>query len=189
MYLLIPLGRVVSPPPRTTGHALPHRLDGLLNVFPGRSATTWHPLVADDFHLEAGRGHYRAALIHRSDQLGISERRAQWIINWTQKIAASTSVNVSTFEEGLGRVMHVVGAPRIRAPLSRTTLQNLVSSSSEFGEVRHRLASNSSCLTSRRSSSSADITHALWKSIRGRRLRELMRKPARRGPGSEAGPG
>ena len=33
MYLLVPLGRLVSPPPRATGHTLPHRLDGLLNVF------------------------------------------------------------------------------------------------------------------------------------------------------------
>ena len=62
-------------------------------------------------------------LRHRSYQLGISERRAQWIINWTKKNEASTSVNVSTFEEGIGRVMYVAGAPaRIRAPLPRTTL-------------------------------------------------------------------
>ena len=31
---------------------------------------------------------------HRSYQLGISERRAQWNMCWTKKIAASTSVNV-----------------------------------------------------------------------------------------------
>ena len=42
-------------------------------------------------------------LRQRSYQLGISERRAQWIINCTNKIAASTSVNVGTFEEELGR--------------------------------------------------------------------------------------
>ena len=98
--------------------------------------------MADDFHLDAGGGHCRAALVtffvlcatagiplswgktagsdvvtwvgfelrHRSYQLGISERRAQWIINCTKKIAASTSVNVSTIEEGLGRGMFVAGA-------------------------------------------------------------------------------
>ena len=55
-------------------------------------------------------------LRHRSYQLGFSERRAQWIINWTKKIAASTSVNVSTFEEGLGRVMYVAGALEYERP-------------------------------------------------------------------------
>ena len=139
MYLLIPLGRLVSPPPRTS-------IGRITQCIPGRSATTWHQLVADDIHLAAGGGHYRAALTtffvlcatagiplswcktsggdvawvgfelrRRSFQLGISERRA-WIINWTKKIAASTSVNVSTFEEGLGRVMYVAGAQEYKRP-------------------------------------------------------------------------
>ena len=108
----------------------------ITQYIPVRSPTTWYQLVVDDFHLEAGGGHYRAALItffvlcaaadipfswgktsgcdvvtwarfelrHRSYQLGISVRRPQWIINWTKKIAAPTSVNV------IGRVMYVEGA-------------------------------------------------------------------------------
>ena len=35
----------------------------ITRCIPGRSATSWHQLAADDFHLEAGRGHSRAALI------------------------------------------------------------------------------------------------------------------------------
>ena len=53
--------------------------------------------------------------MHRSYQLGISERRAQWIIN-TRQIGDSTSVNVSTFGEGLGRVMYVAGALEYERP-------------------------------------------------------------------------
>ena len=46
----------------------------------------------------------------RTDHLGISERRSQWMIRWAQKILDSASVNVSAFEEGLGRAMFVAGA-------------------------------------------------------------------------------
>ena len=120
----------------------------ITQYIPGQSATTWHQLAAGDFHLAAGTGHYRAALItffvlcatagiplswgktsgggvvtwvgfelrHRSCRLGTHERRAQWIVNWTKKIAASTSVNVSIFEEVLGRVIHVAGALEYECP-------------------------------------------------------------------------
>ena len=62
MYLSIPLGRLVSLPPRTAGHALPHRLDGLLNKFQDdQSLRGIHWLLV--IFIEAGRGDYRAALI------------------------------------------------------------------------------------------------------------------------------
>ena len=45
-------------------------------------------------------------LIHKC----ISQRRAEWFTRWTNDIAQSEHVHMSTFEEGLGRVMYVVGA-------------------------------------------------------------------------------
>ena len=146
MYLLISTFGIVSA--SYCWSRVAASIGRITQYIPGRLATMWHQLVADDFHLEAGRGHFRAALItffvlcatagiplslgktsgsdvvtwegfelrHRSCQLGLSERRAQWIINWTKKIAASTSVNVSTFEEGLGRVMYVAGALEYERP-------------------------------------------------------------------------
>ena len=41
---------------------------------------------------------------------GISARRAEWFVRWTQKIADSDVVNMASFEEGLGRIMFVAGA-------------------------------------------------------------------------------
>ena len=38
-------------------------IERITQKIPGLSATTWHQLVADDFHPEVGRGHHRAALI------------------------------------------------------------------------------------------------------------------------------
>ena len=56
------MGRLVSPPPRTT-RRVAASIGRVTQDIPGRSATTWHQLVADDLHLEAWGGHYRAALI------------------------------------------------------------------------------------------------------------------------------
>ena len=42
--------------------------------------------------------------------LGISARRAEWFVRWTQKIADSDAVNMASFEEGQGRIMFVAGA-------------------------------------------------------------------------------
>ena len=42
--------------------------------------------------------------------VGISARRAEWFARWTQKIADSDTVNMASFEEGLGRIMFVAGA-------------------------------------------------------------------------------
>ena len=48
--------------------------------------------------------------LHRTRQLGISQRRADWFRRWTTEVASSSSVHLASFEEGLGRVMHVAGA-------------------------------------------------------------------------------
>ena len=49
-------------------------------------------------------------LLHRSHQLGISQRRAEWFIRWSRGVASSEFVKMSTFEEGLGRIAYVAGA-------------------------------------------------------------------------------
>ena len=46
-------------------------------------------------------------LRHKTFQLCISERRAELFIQWCRRVAASTPVNTSAFEEGLGKVMYV----------------------------------------------------------------------------------
>ena len=87
----------------------------------GRTAHTWHLLVADDFHLDAGVVGYREALmtffllchaagmplswpktaggdtiawvgfeiLHRTFCLGVSERRAEWFMKWSETVAAA----------------------------------------------------------------------------------------------------
>ena len=49
-------------------------------------------------------------LSHRSFQLGISARRADWFTRWSQDVANKRVVHMARFEEGLGRIMHVAGA-------------------------------------------------------------------------------
>ena len=49
-------------------------------------------------------------IFQRSYKLGISERRSQWFIRWTWEVADSDHVQMTNFEEGLGRVLYVVGA-------------------------------------------------------------------------------
>ena len=55
-------------------------------------------------------------LLHHSRSLGISERRAQWFINWTREVAAAEHVLMSSFEEGLGRIMYVARALKFERP-------------------------------------------------------------------------
>ena len=55
-------------------------------------------------------------LLLRSHKLGISQRRAEWFTRWTREVAQAGHVNISTFEEGLGRVMYVAGALEYERP-------------------------------------------------------------------------
>ena len=55
-------------------------------------------------------------LLHRSDKLGISQRRAEWFTRWTREVAQAGHINISNFEEGLGRVMYVVAALEYERP-------------------------------------------------------------------------
>ena len=129
-------------------------LGRLTQYLAGDTAQTWHLLVADDFHLDAGRGGYREALLsffvlcalsgvplswskttggdtvawvgfeimHRSHSIGISTRRAEWFTKWTREVADSPTVNMDVFEEGLGRIMYVVGCLGIRTTIPCTVI-------------------------------------------------------------------
>ena len=120
----------------------------LCQYIAGAEARTWHLLVADDYHLEAGGPAYREAimvffilcsvagvplswsktaggdtvswvgfeLLHRTYQLGLTERRAQWFQRWTKEVADAGHVHMTAFEEGLGRVMYVAGALEYERP-------------------------------------------------------------------------
>ena len=46
----------------------------------------------------------------RSHKLGMSQRRAEWFTRWTREVAQAGHINISTFEEGFGRVAYVAGA-------------------------------------------------------------------------------
>ena len=59
----------------------------------GPDVTTW---IGLEIHL-------------REFRLGISARRATCLSRWAGKVAASGQVNISTMEEGLGRMMFVAG--------------------------------------------------------------------------------
>ena len=59
--------------------------------------------------------------IHQSRHLGISQRRAEWFVKWAREIAATETVHMARFEEGLGRIMCVVGALELK-PLPRTSV-------------------------------------------------------------------
>ena len=66
---------------------------------------SWHKTAGGDTVAWIG-----LELLHRSHQLGISERRANWFIRWTREVAASEHVHMTKYEEGLGRIMYVAGA-------------------------------------------------------------------------------
>ena len=55
-------------------------------------------------------------LLHRSYNVGLSERRAQWFQRWTRETVESGCVHMSDFKEGLGRVMYVAGALEFERP-------------------------------------------------------------------------
>ena len=40
-------------------------------------------------------------MLHHTRKLGISERRADWLMKWTSEVAASRTVHTRSFEEGL----------------------------------------------------------------------------------------
>ena len=66
---------------------------------------TWHKTSGGDVLVWVG-----FELLLRSRCVGISEMRDEWFIRWTQKIADSDTVNMASFEEGLGRIMFAAGA-------------------------------------------------------------------------------
>ena len=49
-------------------------------------------------------------ILLRSYSLGLSQRRAEWFVKWTTHVATARTIHMAAFEEGLGRIMFVVGA-------------------------------------------------------------------------------
>ena len=122
-------------------------LGRLTQYITGRTANTWHQLVADDFHLEARvssssdlvlysvRNGWSTSLswertagadkvtwvgfelLHGTYHLGISERRAAWFTKWAEEVASSHTINTASFEEGLGLLMYVAGALEYERPV------------------------------------------------------------------------
>ena len=55
-------------------------------------------------------------LLLHSNQLGISERRAEWLTRWARVVTDSTKIQMNRFEEGLGRIVYVAGALEFEPP-------------------------------------------------------------------------
>ena len=66
---------------------------------------SWHKTSVGDVLVWVG-----FELLLRSRCVGISARRAEWFVRWTQKVADSDTVSMASFGEGLGRIMFVAGA-------------------------------------------------------------------------------
>ena len=49
-------------------------------------------------------------ILLRSYSLGLSQRRAEWFVKWTTQVATARTIHMAAFEEGLSRIMFVVGA-------------------------------------------------------------------------------
>ena len=55
-------------------------------------------------------------ILHRSFSLGVSERRAEWFVKWSETIASAAYVNMDSFKEGLGKIAYVAGALEFERP-------------------------------------------------------------------------
>ena len=55
-------------------------------------------------------------LLHQSRHIGISQRRAERFVKCAREIAAAETVHMARFEEGLGRIVYVVGALELERP-------------------------------------------------------------------------
>ena len=74
-------------------------------------------------------------LLHHTRQLGISQRRADWLRRWTTEVASSSSVLMESFGEGLGRVMYVAGALEYERPFSASSLFTRKTRSGQCGHT------------------------------------------------------
>ena len=55
-------------------------------------------------------------LLHSTYHLGISQHQTKWFTKWAREVADSDQVHMGRFEEGLGRIMFVVGALELERP-------------------------------------------------------------------------
>ena len=83
-------------------------------------------------------------LLRRTRQLGISGRSADWFGRWTTEVASSSSVQMASFEEGLGRVMYAAGALEYERPYwDLSTILGLYTRETRPGQCRHVFPSSS----------------------------------------------
>ena len=90
-------------------HVSRRRLRGLLTFFVLCAVLgvplSWHKTSGGEVLVWVG-----FELLLQSRCVGMSSRRAEWFARWTQNIADSKTVNMASFEDGLGRIMFVAGA-------------------------------------------------------------------------------
>ena len=72
---------------------------------------SWHTTLDGDILVWVG-----FELLLESHKIGIAQRRAEWFVRWTAEIAAASTVHIKAFEEGLDRIMFVVGAVEHERP-------------------------------------------------------------------------
>ena len=98
-------------------------------------------------------------ILLRSHSLGISMRRAEWLRKWTEQITNARTVHMAAFEEGLGRVMFVVGALEHERPFLGLLYKFLsLHPRDSVRQIPH--TSCSCCASSRTRSRSKYTTHA-----------------------------
>ena len=59
---------------------------------------------------------------HRSRSLGITAKRAQWFVRWTEEVSRLRVIHMVRFEE-LGRILYAAGALKFERHFLRATLQ------------------------------------------------------------------
>ena len=118
-------------------------------------------------------------LLHSTYHLGISERRAAWFIKWAKEVTSSDTVNMTNFEDGLGRMLYVARALEHERPF----LSPLYS----FSRTPLQRSYEESAGTSDDKSHSRGTTTVRRCCIPGKQHPEWVHKPAKSEQGSEAG--
>ena len=52
-------------------------------------------------------------LLLKEHALGLTERRAAWVVKWARETAAAKVIHVRSFEEALGKMVFATGAPEL----------------------------------------------------------------------------
>ena len=145
---------------------------------------SWHKTSGGDTVVWVG-----FELLHRTHHLGISERRAEWFTKWARETANSPFVHMARFEEGLRRIMYVVGALELErlflGPLYKFMTihpRNAVRRVPPFVSFLLRYLADQVLLTQE-----APLLRSRMSNGEQTQLREWTRRPAIRGQESDGG--